>query len=434
MKLTLLIIGFVWPEPTATAMGSRMLELIQLFTNDNWSIVFACAGTRTAQQANLSAWHVTEQAISLNDASFDAFVAELQPTAVLFDRFFTEEQFAWRVEKVCPSALRILDTEDFHSLRQARHTLLKKTQHSSLNETKRQSCDPVTASAAQLHDCIIKEELILRELAAIYRCDLSLFISDFEYHLLTDYFAVPSALLQYCPFLNTLPVSTALLPSFAERHDFISIGNFRHEPNWDAVLYLKHAIWPLIRKHLPQAKLLIYGAYAPPKASQLHAPQHGFLVKGRAEDALCVMQQARVCLAPLRFGAGIKGKLMDAMRVGTPSVTTSIGAEAMAGEFPWGGTIADSAQALANAALALYDNATVWQEAQTHGFAILQQHCTRADFGDLLLTRIHQLLTHHESERLHNITGLMLRHHHHKSTHYLSLWIEEKNKHQADHT
>ncbi|MBZ4202950.1 MAG: glycosyltransferase family 4 protein [Methylovulum sp.] len=434
MKLTLLIIGFVWPEPTATALGSRMLELIQLFTNDNWSIVFASAGTRTAQQANLSAWHVTEQAISLNDASFDAFVAGLQPTAVLFDRFFTEEQFAWRVEKVCPLALRILDTEDFHSLRQARHTLLKKAQHSFSKESERQSCDPVTASAAQLHECIIKEELILRELAAIYRCDLSLLISDVEHHLLTEYFAVPATLLQYCPFLNTLPVSTALLPSFAERLDFISIGNFRHEPNWDSVLYLKHAIWPLIRKHLPQAQLLIYGAYAPPKASQLHAPQHGFLVKGRAEEALGVMQQARVCLAPLRFGAGIKGKLMDAMRVGTPSVTTSIGAEAMAGEFPWGGTIADSAQAFASAAIALYDNAAAWQAAQTHGFAILHQYFTRADFGQLLLTRIHQLLTHRDSERLHNITGLMLRHHHHKSTHYLSLWIEEKNKQQVNHT
>ncbi|HBX56018.1 MAG TPA: glycosyltransferase, partial [Pseudomonas sp.] len=70
----------------------------------------------------------------LNCDSFDAMVAALQPDLVLFDRFFTEEQFAWRVERAWPNALRVLDTSDLHSLREARQQLLKNTQQACANE------------------------------------------------------------------------------------------------------------------------------------------------------------------------------------------------------------------------------------------------------------------------------------------------------------
>src|SRR5690606_3748129 len=114
----------------------------------------------------------------------------------------------------------------------------------------------------------------LREIAAIFRCDLSLMISTREIELLQHYFGVPSELLFYCP-LSTGTLDQPL-PVFGERQHFISIGNFRHVPNWDAVLCLKHSIWPLIRAQLPRAELHIYGAYMPPEASALHNPAQGF--------------------------------------------------------------------------------------------------------------------------------------------------------------
>lgn len=96
---------------------------------------------------------------------------------------------------------------------------------------------------------------------------------------------------------------------------------------------MKHSLWPLIRRQLPGAQLHIYGAYTPPKATALHNPAQGFHVMNWAEDALQVMTAARICLAPLRFGAGIKGKLADAMvACGTPNITTPVGAEAMGDE------------------------------------------------------------------------------------------------------
>ena len=250
--------------------------------------------------------------------------------------------------------------------------------------------------------------------------------SDVEIQLLTVNFGMPAALLHWCPLMVDGPLTAP--PAFEERANFLSIGNFRHAPNWDAVLWLKNAVWPLIRQQLPKAQLHIYGAYTPPKAAALHNPAQGFHIMNWAEDALQVMSAARVCLAPLRFGAGIKGKIVDAMLCGTPTVTTPIGAEAMHGNMPWPGTIANSATAIADAAIRLYQHRSLWQEAQQAGWALLEaryqhrQHCTS------LIERITDLRQNLQEHRTANFTGAMLRHHHHKSTKYMAQWIEAKNR------
>lgn len=425
MKI-LLIIGYVWPEPNSSAAGSRMMELIKLFQSQTWSIVFASAAALSEHRADLPSIGVQEKSIALNDSSFNEYLAKLKPDAVLFDRFFTEEQFGWRVEQVCPKALRLLDTEDLHSLRHTRHQLLKQAQKNTENEAARQSVDPVLATPSELYAQMASDDMAQREIAAIFRCDLSVMISQFEVELLTQYFSVPEQLLHYSPFLKAQEQKVFI--DFNERQHFISIGNFRHEPNWDAVLYLKYAIWPLIRAQLPQAELHIYGAYPPPKATQLHNPKQGFFIKGWADDALAVMQQARVCLSPLRFGAGIKGKLFDAMRSGTPSITTAIGAEAMQGDLEWGGFIENNAQQIADAAIKLYSDQLEWEKAQAQGVQILKEYFGASDHSQLLIDRIAELETSFKLEREQNFIGSMLRHHSLKSTQYMSQWIEAKNK------
>jgi glycosyltransferase involved in cell wall biosynthesis len=223
------------------------------------------------------------------------------------------------------------------------------------------------------------------------------------------------------------PQDTDALTSFEERQHFISIGNFRHAPNWDAVLQLKTEIWPKIRKRLPKAEMHIYGAYPPPKATQLHNAKEGFLVKGWAEDAQKVMQQARLCLAPLRFGAGIKGKLVEAMQMGTPSITTRIGAESMYGELPWNGVIADDIETFIDAAVSLYEDKESWLLMQQNGNRILQARYQAEEWEPKLINRLKLQIQLRESLRKKHFLGLMLRHHSLKSTQYMSQWIELKN-------
>ncbi|RLA60023.1 MAG: glycosyltransferase, partial [Epsilonproteobacteria bacterium] len=196
---------------------------------------------------------------------------------------------------------------------------------------------------------------------------------------------------------------------------------------WDVVLYLQK-IWPLIRKQLPQAELHIYGSYPPPKATALHNPKTGFHIKGWAEDAYEVMESSRICLAPIRFGAGIKGKLLDAMIMQTPSITTSLGAEGMFDKESWPGVIADDIETYVDAAVKLYNNEEAWIEAQENGIALLDAYYDAKALGDKFIAKILDVEENLEQHRLNNFTGAMLKHHSMMSTKYMSQWIAEKNK------
>ena len=413
----LLVLGYVWPEPNSSAAGSHMLSLLLLFVHRGWHVTFASPAQQGEHKVDLATLGIVEQAVVLNCGSFDDFISELNPEIVLFDRFMLEEQFGWRIAKHCPNAIRILDTEDLHSLRHARHQALKQNR-------------PLTQ--AELNNDMAK-----REIAAIFRCDLSLIISSHEFELLKRHYCVPDHILLHCPFMLDLQNFTPSKLSFKDRQHFISIGNFRHEPNWDAVLFLKQSIWPLIRKQLPKAELHIYGAYPPPKATQLHNSKQGFLVKGWAEDAKHVMQQARVCLAPLRFGAGIKGKLAEAMFCGTPNVTTNIGTEGMTMGLDWPGLTTDlnvfhnsenSAIDFAQHAVQLYQDEVLWQKKQTDGYQLITSNFDKGKVQATLIARIIAIQNNLISHRAVNFVGQMLQHHQLKSTQYMAQWIEAKNR------
>ena len=406
-----LIIGFVWPEPNSSAAGGRMVQLIRIFMQQGYEVTFASSASDSDYMIDLNTLGVFKKSITLNCSSFDVFVKELNPSIVLFDRFMMEEQFGWRVAENCPDTLRVLDTEDLHCLRLARQKAFKENR-------------PFTT------DDLLVEDVAKREIASILRCDISLMIAEYEMELLQSVFKINSSLLYYLPLLlDPITVSTIQnLPSFEERKNFVFIGNFLHEPNWNAVQYLKETIWTLIRKQMPEAVLQIYGAYPSQKVLQLHQPKQGFHIMGRADDAQEVVRNARVVLAPLRFGAGIKGKLVEAMQCGTPSVTTTIGAESMCGDLPWNGFIADNSQVFADKAVELYQDKTVWLKAQENGFEIIEKRYLKSLFADEFIMHILKVQTHLKQHRLHNFIGTLLQHHTLTSTKYMSRWIEEKNK------
>lgn len=406
----LLIIGFVWPEPDSSAAGTRMLQLIALFQKQDWKITFASAAADSEFMFDVTSIGIDKVSIRLNDGSFDEFITQLNPNFVLFDRFMVEEQFGWRVAKYCPEALRILDTEDLHCLRLARQKAFK-----------------------EAHDFTtidLYSDTAKREIASILRCDIALIISVIEMELLQNHFKIDKALLYYLPFLVTAidEKTTESWPKFDERADFVFIGNFLHEPNWNAVQYLKETIWPLIRKKLPEVSMNIYGAYASQKVLQLHKPEERFLVLGRAKSAVEVIQRARVVLAPIRFGAGAKGKLLEAMQCGTPSVTSGIGAESMQGHLPWNGIIADEILEISNAAVQLYEDETLWKQSQQNGIAIVNQRYAKSLFEMDFINRLFEIQKNIEAHRRNNFLGSLLMYHTTASTKYMSRWIEEKNK------
>ena len=384
-----------------------MMSILGLFKAQGWQVEFATPAQASKHAIDLDSEGISSKSIALNCDSFDAYIKAYQPDIVLFDRFMMEEQFGWRVEKNCPNALKILDTEDLQCLRNARH----QAQKAGRNMTQE-----------DLYSSLAK-----REIASILRSDISLIISSYEMELLIETFKVDASLLHHLPFMVNLEKCPTTTKSFTERQHFMTIGNFRHAPNWDVVLHLQQ-IWPLIRKQLPLAELHIYGSYPPPKATALHNPKTGFHINGWAEDAFEVMETSRVCLAPIRFGAGIKGKLLDAMIMQTPSVTTSIGSEGMHNGESWGGAVADDVEAFVEAAVNLYRDEEAWTEAQKNGTALLHTHYDAKKLGISLIEKILSTEENLTQHRLNNFTGAMLKHHSMMSTKYMSQWIAEKNK------
>ncbi len=406
---TLLIIGYVWVEKT-TGAGNRMLQLIEVFKNEGFSIVFATPSQKTENSRDLHSLGIKEVSIELNSSSFDGFVKNLQPNIVLFDRFMMEEQFGWRVAENSPESLRILDTEDLHFLRKTRHQQLKKGEGFT-------------------NEALLKSDDAKREIASILRCDLSLIISSHEVKLLKEVFKIEENLLCHLPFLLDKideKIITNWIP-FEERKHFVFVGNFFHAPNVDAVLQLK-IIWKNIRKQLPKAELHIYGAYATQQVNQLHNKKEGFIIKGFTEDAIEVVRKAKVVLAPIRFGAGIKGKLTEAMICGTPSITTKIGAEGMHENLSWSGFVTINDEDFVNKTVELYSDKELWLQSQLNGVAIINKLYDKELLTKSFINRLIKLQENLETHRTQNFLGNLLQHQTLQATKYMSKWIEEKNK------
>ena len=363
-------IGTVFPEPKSTAAGTRILQLIKFFQNQGFYVVFGSASKHSLNSFDLNSIGVKTINLKLNDISFDEYIKDLNPHCVVFDRFITEEQFGWRVTNCCPKAIRILDTEDLHFLRKARKIANLKTTEFSKD--------------------FLKNDIAKRELASIYRCDLSLIISEVEFDILSKELNIDTSLILYLPFLlefNQIPTQQEL-PDFENRKDFVFVGSFIHPPNADTVTYLKKHIWPKLRKKCPDAFLNIYGSYPKTQHLCLSNKKENFFVHGFVENIDKVLLSSRVLLAPIKFGAGLKGKVIDAIRNGTPCVLSEIAAEGIFESCDYNNHVSNDEDNFIEKAIELYTNKNLWESAQNIGFLTLRKRFMTERFYSVFIERI----------------------------------------------
>lgn len=427
VSLHVLFIGFVWPEPKSSAAGQNILSYAQACLHAKWRVSFCSSAQPSEHSVNLQAMGIHTFDAELNCSTFNQELSALQPDIVIFDRFLSFEQFAWRVKQACPNALLVLDAEDLHCLREARHLLFKQMQKNG---------DTTTFMKAD--DILLKENMpllynpiCLRELTCIYQADLTLTLSDFEYTLLHKHFNVPKKQLAHVAFI--FDESLDLLPyknERAQKHDFIFIGNFRHAPNFIAAKTLSEQCWPAIYKTLkasyPNISCHIYGAYMSPKAKQLEKTNLNLHLHGYAPNQFEVIAKARVMLAPISFGAGVKGKLLDAMQVNTPSVTTSIGLEGISQQH-WQNT-PNTIKEFIQSAIELYNNAERWHSANEETTKILKTEYDAQQNTQKLIDAIKQAYESRDSLRAGNFLQQLLWQKQLQASKYMSQWIEAKNK------
>ena len=400
-----LIIASVWPEPRSSAAGIRTLHLADALRQADFTVSFASASKENEALTELRELGYDAQSIQLNNISFDEWIAGIAPDLVVFDRFMTEEQFGARVRARVPNAARVIDTVDLHFLRGLRQRAAAR----------------VKSAAVEVQ----VDEAQLRELAALYRSDLSLLVSEAEMKLLVEEYGFPKQLLRSIRF-GYPPAPQP--PGFKARRGFGMIGNFRHPPNRDGFDWLRTEIWPRIRKLLPDAEVKIHGSYPPRECMGFDSPKTGFRVLGWTPDARASLGEIRVNLAPLRFGAGIKGKISDGWWSGTPVVTTPVGAEAMAGALPWPGAVVTDPDEFAHEAVRLHQDQEHWEEMSARAPRVMSELYDERKLSAQIGQEMRALLAELAERRTVNIVGSILWHQSMRSTEYFSRWIEVKNR------
>ena len=416
---TVLFIGRNWPNPRMTAAGWRMMQLVNHFDNENFGIHFATTDSLNNTKVFEKMPRVKTWQIALNDDGFDAQIKTIAPDYVVFDRFMTEEQYGWRVRDCCPEAITILDTEDCHFLRLTRAQYIKER--------------PDIFDASDCPEESLFNQHSMRELASIWRCDLSLIIAQYEYELLRDVFSIPEGLLCYLPLamaFDPTESNQADAPrdlAWSERKDFLWVGNRKHEPNDDSLKYLLQVLWPSIQGALPKAALHIVGPNGTESQRQLIVKHKSVVDLGWVDELPELMSQYRINLAPLRFGAGLKGKIMQSLGLGLPTVSSTIGAEGL-----FTNTIpelepAQNADEFINKAIKLYTDEQYWQQAKIQGIECMKQHFSLgpsiARFNKDLLAIKNDLKAH----RKRHFMGQILQHQSLNASKYMGRWLTLKN-------
>jgi GT2 family glycosyltransferase/SAM-dependent methyltransferase/glycosyltransferase involved in cell wall biosynthesis len=207
------------------------------------------------------------------------------------------------------------------------------------------------------------------ELALARASDVTLVVSDDERgHLLE---VAPDLAVDVVPNANEVEDD---VPGPEERSGLLFVGGFEHLPNTDAVTYLAREIMPLVWRSVPDAHLTVVGSNAPPEIEQLAGPRID--VAGWVEDLGPLLRESLVMVAPLRYGAGMKGKVTQSLAAGLPVVTTSSGAEGLDAEDGRELLFADDAEAIAERIVQLHGDAMAWRELSAAGRALAERVCS----------------------------------------------------------
>ena len=259
---SVLFVSPVWPEASSSAAGVRSTGLIESFQSHGDNVSYVSISNPNEHSKKLQECGVSVFTCSPNrEEAFVKVLNSAEPDIVVFDRFFAEEMFSFMVHMHRPGAMRVLDMQDVHFIRRGREKMAK---HGAATESILQ------------HRPTAAFEPCLRELASIHRSDLTLVCSPVELRILENHYGIPRKKMveaSFFPSPSPYALGDASLPGYAQREHAMMIGNFKHPPNADSVMWACVHLWPKIRRSSDsKPELHVYGAYSSGKFEQLHDP------------------------------------------------------------------------------------------------------------------------------------------------------------------
>ena len=295
-----------------------------------------------------------------NDYEYERRLGDLGVEAVWivdFNRRFRREKFDFALlcyphiayyvhptfKRMFPAAKIIFDTVDIHFVRLQREYELTGDAKFAKDSARHKKIEINLANAADQVWCVTEDDK--KNLLAV----------------------APRAKIEIVPNIHALYNRGE---KFAARRDLLFIGNFDHRPNADAVYYFVKEIFPLVLKKLPEVRLRIVGSNAKPELFELNS--ENVRVEGFVPNIEPLFETCRVFVAPLRYGAGMKGKIGQALSFGLPTVTTGVGAEGMNLAHEREILIADAPEAFADEVCRVYEDEKLWQTLSDEGFNFIK--------------------------------------------------------------
>ncbi|MFW5926623.1 MAG: glycosyltransferase [Wenzhouxiangella sp.] len=343
-----LFIDAITPEPDKDSGSMRMQAMLEIFRDLGYRVRFMPENlarvdgyTRNLQKRGIEALYHPEV------GSIHEWLAEngSRLDMVIVSRHYVLSPLLAGLGRHCGDAAIVFDTVDLHFLREQRKAEL----------TGDRAAERMARRTREA------------ELELIDRTDVTLVVSPVERELLTE--IRPDADIRVLSNIHRIHGRTR---EWAERRDIMFVGGFQHPPNIDAAEWLIEEIFPLVRERIPEAKLHLIGSRMPDHLRERHAP--GVIVHGFVEDLEPYLEGCRLSVAPLRYGAGVKGKVNQAMAWGLPVVATRCAAEGMYLEHGQDVLIADTGERIAEQIVRAYNDEKLWRKLSDGGLANVEKH------------------------------------------------------------
>ncbi|MDA9837089.1 glycosyltransferase [Luminiphilus sp.] len=350
----ILIVDATFPTPDQDAGSLTVWYFLKIFRKMGYQVTFIAENLRylPTYTENIQALGV-ECRYAPYDTSVHNYIVECGHLfdAVMLYRVANGGRFYEDVRKFAPKAKIIFDTVDLHFLREERQAALVKGKKKS---------EALLAKARETRE---------RELHLLKHSDVSIVLSENEKQLLKHEYGVK----QTCVIPIVLETQ-APVGSFDERRDIAFVGGFQHTPNVDAVLYFVEEIWPEVKTKLPGVKFFIVGSKPPAEVEVLQELDKDIIVTGYIPDLGPVFDNVKLSVAPLRFGAGIKGKIGTSMSYGVPCVATKMATEGMGLREGEHVLVADRADEFVELIVSLYDDGAKWASISEGGMQFVEDN------------------------------------------------------------
>ncbi len=343
-----LVVDATMPDPARDSGSLRLCGMLRILDEQGWSVAFHPDDGR-ADDADIDRLGALGCEV-LRGADIGSLPDWLRRHgqhlhAVMLCRHTVAGQYADAVRRHAPQARLLFDTVDLHFLREERAAVL--AGHSAMARQASQSRRS--------------------ELALVEKADTSFVVSPYEQELLNQ--LLPKAAVRVLPNIHTVHGSSR---PHADRRDLVFIGGAGHPPNVDALRWIASDILPRLRQALPDIRMHALGDMPDPLRRELDAP--GLQLHGRVADLAPWLDGCLASLAPLRFGAGVKGKINMAMSHGLPVIASTLAVEGMQLQHEHDVLIADDADAFVDAVLRLRDDAILWDRLCINGMENIRQH------------------------------------------------------------